>query len=72
MAWVNDQFQQYVYDVSDHITSPLHGDNNITVALESAYLYGQNVTARPDVEWVPGDVVSTPNLPNESMCPNSG
>lgn len=58
MAWVNNQFQQYVYDVTDVISSPLHGNTNITVALESAVAYGQNVTSRPDAEWVHGDVVS--------------
>ena len=57
MAWVNNQFQQYVYDITDLIASPRRGTTNITVSLESAYLYGLNVTSRPDVEWAKGDVV---------------
>lgn len=59
VAWVNNQFRQYVYDVTDMLASPSVHDKNLTVAFESAWLYGLNVTARPDVEWVPGDVVST-------------
>ena len=40
-----NQFRQYVYDVSDLIASPKAGDNNLTVAFESAYLYGLEVMA---------------------------
>ncbi|KAJ7880790.1 glycoside hydrolase family 2 protein [Mycena olivaceomarginata] len=45
IAWVNNQFRQYVFDVSflSEITS-----GNLTVAFESAYYYGQNVSSRPD------------------------
>ena len=45
VAWVDNQFRQYVYDVTDLISSPSETDNNITVAFESAYLYGLNVTS---------------------------
>lgn len=57
MAWVNNQFRQYVYDVTNLIKSPSHGDQNITVSFESAYAYGLNVTSRPDVEWTINDDV---------------
>ena len=50
VAWVNNQYQQYVYDVTDLILSPRDNDTNLTVALESAWYYGLNVTARPDAE----------------------
>ncbi|KAI0935321.1 hypothetical protein AcW1_008721 [Taiwanofungus camphoratus] len=50
LAWVNNEFRQYVYDVSDLVVAPAPGDNNITVAFESAYLYGLNVTSLPDTE----------------------
>ena len=50
VAWVNNQYQQYVYDVTDLILSPTDNDTNLTVALESAWYYGLNVTARPDAE----------------------
>ncbi|KAI0370038.1 glycoside hydrolase [Pilatotrama ljubarskyi] len=53
VAWVSNQFQQYVYDVTDFIVAPVRNDTNITVALESAYLYGLNVTSRPDAELSP-------------------
>ncbi|KAH9934072.1 glycoside hydrolase [Epithele typhae] len=52
VAWVNNEFQQYVYDVTDLVTAPVGGDTNLTVAFESAWTYGLNVTSRPDVEWV--------------------
>ncbi|KAH9934078.1 glycoside hydrolase [Epithele typhae] len=52
VAWVNNEFQQYVYDVTHLITAPVHGHTNLTVAFESAWTYGLNVTSRPDVEWV--------------------
>ncbi len=51
MAWVNNQFQQYVFDVSNLMTPA--GDNNLTVALESAWYYGLNVTNRSDAEAFP-------------------
>ena len=50
VAWVNNQYQQYVYNVTDLILSPIDNDTNLTVALESAWYYGLNVTARPDAE----------------------
>ncbi|KAI0701284.1 glycoside hydrolase [Cerioporus squamosus] len=51
--WVNNQFRQYVYDVTDLILTPFSNDTNLTVALESAWYYGVNVTARPDAEISP-------------------
>ncbi|KAI0640219.1 glycoside hydrolase [Trametes polyzona] len=53
VAWVSNQFQQYVYDVTDFIVAPVNNDTNVTVALESAYYYGLNVTSRPDAEISP-------------------
>ncbi|KAI0047909.1 glycoside hydrolase family 2 protein [Auriscalpium vulgare] len=49
IAWVNNQFMQYVYDVSE-LLSPINASANLTVALESAWHYGLNVTSRPDAE----------------------
>ncbi|KAH9932621.1 glycoside hydrolase superfamily [Fomitopsis serialis] len=58
VAWVDNQFRQYVYDVTDLINSPSEADNNVTVVFESAYLYGLNVTSityenplTPDFEY---------------------
>ncbi|KAF7315112.1 Glycoside hydrolase family 2 protein [Mycena indigotica] len=47
VAWVNNQFRQYVFDVSflNNVTA-----GNITVDFESAYYYGRNVSSRPDAE----------------------
>ncbi|KAI0338261.1 glycoside hydrolase [Trametopsis cervina] len=53
VSWVNNEFLQYVYDVTDLLSSPSSTDHNLTVSLESAWLYAQNVTARPDVEKIP-------------------
>ncbi|KAL6303534.1 glycoside hydrolase [Sparassis latifolia] len=53
VAWVDNQFRQYVYDVSELIASPSAGDTNVTVAFESAYFYGMNVTSLPDTEYSP-------------------
>ena len=50
VAWVNNQFQQYVFDVTDFLGSPLNDDTNVTVAFESAWHYGLNVTSRPDAD----------------------
>ncbi|KDQ55681.1 glycoside hydrolase family 2 protein [Jaapia argillacea MUCL 33604] len=51
VAWVNNQFRQYIYDVTPFIGSPLGEDNNLTVSFESAWYYGLNVTSRPDFEY---------------------
>lgn len=51
---MNNQFQQYVFDVSKAIAKPVAGNNNLTVDFESAWYYGLNVTARPDAEFFPG------------------
>ncbi|KAH7909288.1 glycoside hydrolase family 2 protein [Hygrophoropsis aurantiaca] len=53
VAWVNNQFRRYVFDVSAFLPSisPQNTrDNNITIALESAWFYGLNVTSRPDTQ----------------------
>ncbi|GLB44993.1 putative glycoside hydrolase family 2 protein [Lyophyllum shimeji] len=55
VAWVNNQFRQYTFDISDFIAAPSAHDNNVTVALESAYHYGLNVSTRPDAEPFPGN-----------------
>jgi beta-mannosidase len=47
VAWVNNEFRQYVFDVS-FLSSVTSG--NLTVAFESAYYYGLNVSSRPDAE----------------------
>ena len=57
LAWVNNQFRQYTYDVTEMLASPSAHDKNLTVAFESAWFYGLNVTSRPDAEWVNGDIV---------------
>ncbi|KAH0828085.1 glycoside hydrolase family 2 protein [Lanmaoa asiatica] len=36
VAWVNNQFRRYTYDVSSYLESPIGGDNNLTIVLESA------------------------------------
>ncbi|EIW64193.1 glycoside hydrolase [Trametes versicolor FP-101664 SS1] len=51
LAWVNNQFQQYVYDVTDYLASPADNDTTLTIAFESPITYGQNVSARADFEW---------------------
>lgn len=48
--WVNNQFRQYVYDVTDFIVPTNQESGNITISFESAFTYGRNVTSRPDVE----------------------
>ncbi|KAI0781895.1 glycoside hydrolase [Abortiporus biennis] len=51
LAWVNNQFRQYVFDISDILSSPTStSDTNLTVSLESAWYYGLNLTSRPDIE----------------------
>ncbi|KAJ7269097.1 hypothetical protein C8J57DRAFT_1509306 [Mycena rebaudengoi] len=47
IAWVNNEFRQYVFDVS-FLSSVTSG--NFTVAFESAYYYGLNVSSKPDAE----------------------
>ncbi|KAG2154454.1 glycoside hydrolase family 2 protein [Suillus bovinus] len=53
VAWVNNQFRRYIYDVSDYLSSSAGEDNNLTISLESAWYYGLNVTMRPDAEYFP-------------------
>lgn len=47
---MNNQFQQYVYDVTEYLASPLGGDTTLNIAFESPITYGQNVSSRADVE----------------------
>ncbi|KAJ7901256.1 glycoside hydrolase family 2 protein [Mycena leptocephala] len=59
VAWVNNQFRQYVFDVSWLRNEKSPG--NLTVAFESAYFYGRNVSRRADFDpWLPGDVYVVP------------
>ncbi|KAF7369407.1 putative glycoside hydrolase family 2 protein [Mycena venus] len=57
IAWVNNQFRQYVFDVS-FLSGMSAG--NLTIAFESAYWYGLNVSARPDAETIIGDTFEVP------------
>ncbi|KAI0065605.1 glycoside hydrolase family 2 protein [Artomyces pyxidatus] len=54
IAWVNNQFQQYVFDVSDAIAFPVGPSINLTLTFESAWYYGRNASTRPDAEPMPG------------------
>ncbi|KII92216.1 glycoside hydrolase family 2 protein [Plicaturopsis crispa FD-325 SS-3] len=62
VAWVNNQFEQHVFDVSDILASPSQNDNNLTVAFESAWYYGLNVSSRPDAEFAPSDNYEYPGV----------
>ncbi|KAL1742498.1 glycoside hydrolase family 2 protein [Schizophyllum fasciatum] len=68
VAWVNNQFVQWVFDVTDIVQAhtgateaygaqaPLaRAAPNITASLESAYYYGVNVTRREDARQYPDD-----------------
>lgn len=57
MAWVNNEFQQYVFNVTDIMSTVDAGPNaNLTVAFESPYLYGLNASGfAPDSQTF-GDV----------------
>ena len=68
VAWVNNQFVQWVFDVTDIVQAytgateaygaqaPLaRAPPNITVSLESAYWFGVNVTSRADARQYPDD-----------------
>ncbi|KAJ6476699.1 glycoside hydrolase family 2 protein [Mycena vitilis] len=57
VAWVNNQFRQYVFDVS-FLSGVTAG--NLTVVFESAYYYGLNVSMRPDAETIIGDTFEVP------------
>ncbi|KAI0829783.1 glycoside hydrolase family 2 protein [Trametes gibbosa] len=50
LAWVNNQFQQYVYDVTDYLASPLQDDQTLHIDFESPLIYGQNISSRLDVQ----------------------
>ncbi|KAF8069886.1 glycoside hydrolase family 2 protein [Lyophyllum atratum] len=55
IAWVNNQFLQYTFDVSASIAAPSSDDNNVTVTLQSVYNYALNVSNRADAEHFPGN-----------------
>ncbi|KAG6815351.1 hypothetical protein H0H87_002707, partial [Tephrocybe sp. NHM501043] len=55
IAWVNNQFRQYTFDISAAISASSPTNNNLTIALESAYHYALNVSTRPDAEPFPGN-----------------
>ncbi|KAI0075651.1 glycoside hydrolase [Panus rudis PR-1116 ss-1] len=51
LAWVANQFRQYVFDISHILNSSATTDNrNLSIALESAHTYGLNITSRPDAQ----------------------
>ncbi|KAF5390415.1 hypothetical protein D9757_005257 [Collybiopsis confluens] len=54
VAWVNNQFRQYVFDLTPHIPTAAASGGNLTIDFESAYWYGLNVSSRPDAESFPG------------------
>ncbi|TDL26125.1 glycoside hydrolase [Rickenella mellea] len=54
VAWVNNQFRQYVFDISNIVSKATKGSMNLTVDFESAYYYGLNVSTRADMETFPG------------------
>ncbi|KJA19197.1 glycoside hydrolase family 2 protein [Hypholoma sublateritium FD-334 SS-4] len=51
VAWVNNQFTQYIFNVSEILRSTR--DAKLVVAFESAWTYGLNVTGRADAEFFP-------------------
>ena len=59
IAWVNNQFRQYVFDVSSIVAngSVSSQDSNLTVAFEAASAYGLNVSTLPDMEYFPSNSV---------------
>ncbi|KAI0075653.1 glycoside hydrolase family 2 protein [Panus rudis PR-1116 ss-1] len=49
LAWVANQFRQYVFDITHVLASNATSNNrNLTIALESAHAYGLNITSRPE------------------------
>ncbi|KAK7448798.1 hypothetical protein VKT23_013528 [Stygiomarasmius scandens] len=56
VAWVNNQFRQYFFDVTPHILSAGTSGGNLTVDFESAVTYGLNVSTRPDAEFFPAGI----------------
>jgi hypothetical protein len=72
VAWVNNQFRQYVFDVTSFVeTGVSQGSTNLTVAFESAWHYGLNVTSRSDAVFYPGvDVRGMSELPLRAQADN--
>ncbi|KAI0309749.1 glycoside hydrolase family 2 protein [Amylostereum chailletii] len=56
IAWVSNQFQQYVFDVTSSLVSPAGNSTNLTIAFESAITYGLNVSSQADSEAIPTDI----------------
>lgn len=57
VAWVNNQFRQYTFDVSEIMASnDGTSGNNLTINFEAASAYGFNVSTRPDMEFFPEGV----------------
>lgn len=50
VAWTNNQFRQYVFDVSDFPARSTRVSNNISISFESAWHYGLNVSNREDTQ----------------------
>jgi hypothetical protein len=63
-GWVNNQFRRYTYDVSGYLECSI-GDYNLTIAFESAWYHGLNVTARSDAEAFP-DTANVTTIDNVS------
>ena len=59
VAWVNNQFRQYVFDVSTIVSNGTvsRRDNNLTVAFEAAATYGLNVSTLPEMEVFFGQTI---------------
>ncbi|KAI0030346.1 glycoside hydrolase [Vararia minispora EC-137] len=53
VAWVSNQFQQYVFDISPILSSAPSSGANLTLAFESAHLYGLNASTQPNAETFP-------------------
>lgn len=50
VAWVNNQFRQFVFDVSSITSGPIGANKNLTITFEPAYAYGLNVSALPEIQ----------------------
>lgn len=59
LSTVSDVAFRYTFNVSHILASAGEAQNrNLTVSFESAYLYGLNVSSRPDAEYlIASDVV---------------
>ena len=58
VAWVNNEFQQYVFNVTDILsTADSSTDTNLTLSFESPYLYGLNASGFAPDDQTFGDVI---------------